>query len=318
MAKDTLLIADDLSERSAKGRLRSRLLRENAIKFARSLNLQAELVYVHDLAPGLFKRKDLQILEDSFVDIDKAIREQFAQAKVNGQVRIKSGSPAAEILTQIQSSPKYQILAMGTHKSGRLNVLRLGNITEEVLRHAPVPVMVLGPEAQSQKHVMKLDKPFKILLMTDLSESSHAAEFFAIWLCQRLHCSVDVMHCLGDRLMKTRLALYGSGYIPFNPEQMFSEMTSQAQKKINRLVHNWKDVGVQAFPLLCTREENIEKTFLKHIKKDYQFVVTGTHGRNTLLTSFLGSVARMAIDKSPVPVFVVRSVKRFKTSKTSS
>ena len=39
----------------------------------------------------------------------------------------------------------------------------------------------------------------------------------------------------------------------------------------------------------------------------YAFVVMGSHGRNALLTAFLGSTARETVMNAPVPVIIVHS-----------
>lgn len=186
----------------------------------------------------------------------------------------------------------------------------LGSVAEEVLRHADLPVMILGPAAQEKQNSLKILKTSKILLLTDLSSSSAAAEDFALKMSQNLGCPITALHCVGDQIMKTRTTLYGSGYVPFDIDKMFKELTDDAKKNLDRKIIAWKKKGfLNITPEISTKEESVEKTFLNYIHKGYACAAMGTHGRNNFLTTFLGSSARKIILSSPLPVFVVRQKK---------
>lgn len=306
MARKSILIADDLAERSTAGRLRSKLLRNCVADLAKKLNLEIDLLYVKDLNPALLKKNQVKALEDSFDAIASAAMAQFKKAAVQGQMHLRAGPPAEEILTFAEISSDVQMMALGTHGRKGLKKLVLGSVAEEVLRNAKVPVMVLGPAAQEKQSTLKFEKNFKVLLLTDLTESSAAATAFTADLCKDLNCPLSVLHSIGDQIMKTRTTLYGSGYVPFDIDKMFKEMADDARKKLDREIKTLQRQGLSVTPLVSTKEEPIEKTFLSQVRQGYGLVVIGTHGRNRALSAFLGSTARKVIFNSPVPVFVVR------------
>lgn len=309
MAKKSLMLADDLAERSSSGRLRSRLLRDCAIEFANKFKLEIDLLYVKNLHPGLLNKKQVQALEDSFEDVASAAMSQFKKNSVKGRIHLVAGSPAEEILrfASVNSSP--DVMMLGTHGKKGLTKLLLGSVAEEVLRLAKTPVMVLGPAAQEKQNSLQLNANSKILLMTDLSPGSAAAEDFACKVAQQIGGKITLLHCVGDQIMKTRNTLYGSGYVPFDMDQMFEDLKADAKKDLTRKSNALKKKNLDITAVLNTTEEPIEKSLLKVLRDDYSAVIMGTHGRSKFLTAFLGSTARKSILCSPIPVFVVRSKK---------
>lgn len=67
----------------------------------------------------------------------------FSQSKVETQLR--EGLPPGEI---VAAAKEWQadLIVVGTHGRGGLERLFLGSVAEEVLRHAPCPVLVIPQE----------------------------------------------------------------------------------------------------------------------------------------------------------------------------
>ena len=307
MAKKSIMVADDLSERTTEGRLRSRLIRESAIELAKKLEFDIDLLYVKNLSPNLLNKNQVQALEESFDDIANAAMSQFKKNSIKGRMHLRAGLPAEEILQFAKISSEAEIMVLGTHGKKGLKKMLLGSVAEEVLRQSSIPVMVLGPSVQSAEKALKLKKDSEILFLTDLTRSSAPAEEFALQLSEKLNCPLTALHCVGDQIMKTRTTLYGSGYAPFDLDNMFAELIKDAQSSLKSKAALWEKKGFNVTTVLNSEEEAVEKTLFKEARKGYSLIVMGTHGRNKFLTAFLGSTARRAIISSPVPVVVVRS-----------
>lgn len=305
MASKSILIPDDLAERSTQGRLRSRLIRDVAVELAQKLQLEVELLYVKDLAPSFFKKKQIHALLDTYADIETSILKQFEKAKIKGRVKIISGPPVEKILEHVEVSEKTELIVMGTHGKKGLEKMFLGSVAEEVLRNTNTPVLILGPMAQEKQTPFKIDKNFKILLLSDLSESSTDAENFTLKLCKELQCKATLIYSVGEQIRKTRDNLYGSGYIPFDMEEMFSDMTKDSQRSLSKRARQWEREGVFAKAEVTTKEESLQKTIQSKIRQGYNLIIMGTHKNK--LAAFIGSNARKIIQSSPVPVIVVRS-----------
>lgn len=57
------------------------------------------------------------------------------------RTRFESGSPA-QIIAALARRPEYDLLAMATHARGILPRLFLGSVTESVLRHVRMPMLI--------------------------------------------------------------------------------------------------------------------------------------------------------------------------------
>lgn len=312
---ESLLIADDIADRSAKGRLRSKLIRDNAIELARKLNLAAELLFVTNLNSKFFKKKEIAQFTEAFDSIKSSIENQFEKAQIPVKVTIKYGVPATEIVDEASLKEKLKMLVLGTQGKKGIKKMLLGSVAEEVLRNSPLPTFVLGPVAQEKRSIIRLDKDLKIHFLTDLSDSSLEAENFVIKLCKDLDCHVLIIHSIGEQIMKIRTSFYSSGYMPFNMENVFNQMVDDAQRELERKARAWEKQGIKATSLLIAKEESMEKALKSLRPTPADLIVMGTHGRNKVAASFLGSTTRKFLLTSSVPVIVVRSAKTKSSNK---
>ena len=86
-------------------------------------------------------------------------------------------------------------------------------------------------------------------------------------------------------------------------------MVEDAQRALQRKVQDWIKQGLNTKSLLIDKEESIDKSLKSLRPPPAGLIVMGTHGRNKVATSFLGSTARKFLLTSSVPVIVVRSSK---------
>lgn len=310
MAKESLLIADDITERSVKGRLRSRLIRDNALELAAKLKLEVEYLYVMNLNEKLFKKKKADLLNETVKSVKASVESQFLKSQVPIKFKIKYGSPIAEILGEINFIEKLKFLVLGTQGKKGLQKVLLGSVAEDVLRNAPVPALVIGPMAQEKRAILKLDKELQIFFLTDLSDSSDEAEKIVLNLCAQLQCSVVIVHSIGEQIKKLRENMYSTGYIPFNIEQLFNQMVEDAHRALQRKARSWERQGIKASFLLIEKEESLEKSLKLQSSFRAGLIVMGTHGHNKVVSSFVGSTARKILLASPVPVIIVHSIKK--------
>lgn len=115
--------------------------------------------------------------------------------------------------------------------------------------------------------------------------------------------------------MKIRTSFYSSGYMPFNMENVFNQMVDDAQRELERKARAWEKQGIKATSLLIAKEESMEKALKSLRPTPADLIVMGTHGRNKVAASFLGSTTRKFLLTSSVPVIVVRSAKTKSSNK---
>lgn len=76
----------------------------------------------------------------------EGVRRLIARTDVTVTVRIEEGQPADSI---VRAAEEVDVVVMSTHGRTGLAHLLMGSVAEKVVRHSPVPVLVLGasPEA---------------------------------------------------------------------------------------------------------------------------------------------------------------------------
>jgi len=134
-----------------------------AIKVAKSQGGQLRLVHIvnefvfdYSYSPGLYANELIESLRNAgqkTLDAMAAIvRQQGLQADC---VLLESiGGPAADLIVAQAKQWPADLIVMGTHGRRGLRRLALGSDAEEVLRSAPVPVLLVRgePAAAAGKH----------------------------------------------------------------------------------------------------------------------------------------------------------------------
>ncbi|MFZ5480662.1 MAG: universal stress protein [Myxococcota bacterium] len=134
-----VLVPVDFSEASA-----------HAVRLARGLGERVTLMHV-GLAPELYYG-DLAAYGFAVPETAKSVREEVQRESTKALERLRADeAPGAQILVREGYAPDeicaeaargYDLVVMGTH--GRTGIKRalLGSVTERVLRHCKVPILV--------------------------------------------------------------------------------------------------------------------------------------------------------------------------------
>ena len=78
-------------------------------------------------------------------DLDRNYRERYASKMANGvsfEVVTKSGREAEEIL-EFAKKEQVDLIVMGTHGRTGMEHVFFGSVAEKVIRHSPIPVLVI-------------------------------------------------------------------------------------------------------------------------------------------------------------------------------
>ncbi|PKK85631.1 MAG: universal stress protein [Thermoplasmata archaeon HGW-Thermoplasmata-1] len=119
---------------------------EKGISLAKLLKVSAHAIYVVDTAafasvPPDSLIVDLEsILESEARRILEKVRDMAKNASVELHTHIFKGRPADEIA---DFATKNDLIVISTRGKTRLGRLFLGSVTEDVVHHAPCPVMVI-------------------------------------------------------------------------------------------------------------------------------------------------------------------------------
>jgi nucleotide-binding universal stress UspA family protein len=310
MPKHSILAADDIENQTDSGKRRSQAIRGAASFLAQQLNVGIELLYVEDIKAYPHDRYDSLRLRAWHSQHQKKLEEMSRRFPVPVIYSLKGGLPAERILKAVKSTASPELVVVGTQGRKGLKHLLIGSVAEEVIRHSKRPVMVIGPKAQEKGWNVNAKKKLKILVATDLGKNSRAAEHYALSLAKRIGAGLVLFHCLGDsfRRIVTDCSMV-SGWAPINLDEILAGIQEDAVKTIEQKVRFFEKHNVPCYYKVDDKQISSACAIYQEGKKDYSFVVMGTHGRNALLNAFFGSTARETILNASIPVITVHSVK---------
>jgi nucleotide-binding universal stress UspA family protein len=125
-------------------------------------------------------------------DLEKELLGEGALDGIQDEVIVRKGGVWEAMLPVIQEA-SIDLVVIGTHGRAGLRKLVLGSVAEKVFRHAPCPVLTVGPTC---RYPRERRRPWQILYSTDFSPQSEAALLYAGLLTRRTHARLAFLHVL--------------------------------------------------------------------------------------------------------------------------
>lgn len=112
-------------------------------------------------------------------------------------------------LAEIVTENEVDLIVVGTHGRTGLGKLLLGSVAEDILRHAPCPVLTVGPKVSGRAKLpafpatgrdlapVELDLR-QILFATNFAHNAAAVGQVAVSLAQSFHARLTLMHVFED------------------------------------------------------------------------------------------------------------------------
>ena len=204
----------------------------------------------------------------------KRLRRQFPGTR--GFVRV--GTPWREIVG-LAEELRVDAIVVGSRGLSAIQRLLLGSTAENVVRHAPCPVLVIrdGP----------LKRIRKVLLPVDWDEGSKAAVRYAV---KRAGKDVELQ------------ALHAIGF-PRLIEPEFADALSDDAQSSRKLRKFLDRLGAKDVPSKVVLGEPSEA--ILDAARDADLVVIATRGHKGAARAVLGSVAEKVVRRAEGPVLVV-------------
>jgi nucleotide-binding universal stress UspA family protein len=114
--------------------------------------------------------------------------------RVRHEVLSREGDVWTE-LSEITRAEGIDLIVVGTHGRTGASKLLMGSVAETIFRHAPCPVLTVGPEASGEPD--SIVDLHEILFPTDFSEESLAALPYAISLAQQDDARLYLLYVAG-------------------------------------------------------------------------------------------------------------------------
>ncbi|MBF0448085.1 MAG: universal stress protein [Magnetococcales bacterium] len=153
----------------------------------------------------------------------------------------------------------------------------------------------------------------KILIPIDFSTDSKLAVDEGLALAKLLGAQVTLLHVIHDSLEDPGFYLQDKKLK--KQKKFFKQIDDAAEEKLTEFINKEgvskqaKELGV-TLDLRCRRGIPVTQIIRLAEKKDYGLIVMGSSGRTGLSHILLGSVAERVVERSTVPVMVVKKTKQ--------
>lgn len=237
---------------------------------------------------------------DSFVALQRLVHDKLSErvASLTGRDRadfdvvVEPGRADAVLIGQSEA-PGALAIVLGNRGLTGLERVILGSVAERVVRHAPIPVLIVRPAAGSQR----------ILAATDFSDPALPAIRAAVEEARARGARLTITHCI--EVEPSALAALGipfGGAYPVAAEVDIARVRSESLGVLRSMTERLStdadltvEIGdpVVAVVRLAERERA-------------DLIVIGTRGRTGLTRLVLGGVAEKIVRLAPCSVLVVR------------
>jgi nucleotide-binding universal stress UspA family protein len=264
-----------------------------ALKLAK--NYDAAVVALHVIEPVIptvyepaFSVPDLtESLQRESKRLLKELGAKAAKAGVPLNTEVKLGDINTEIRAAVDKT-KADLVVVGTHGSKGFERWLLGSVTEKLMRHCPVPLLVIGGRTKAKATPPEIGS---ILVTTDFSEGTADALKHAFSIAQECQAKIDLLHVVDEHMVEA-------------PSSVKEEVIDGVRKKLDRLVPNTAKPWCETNTTVGTGTPY--KVILKTAKKDkVGLIVMNVHGKGMLDRVLVGSTAERVLRGAECPVLLI-------------
>ncbi|MFW6174182.1 MAG: universal stress protein [Chloroflexota bacterium] len=216
---------------------------------------------------------------------------------------VVSGAADRQIV-EVAGSFEDCMIAMVTHREHTLARGVLGSVADRVMRHAPVPVLLLRPEEAARGRPAEVDVKHidEIIVPLDFSSAAEEAVGVAIDMASAMDASIKFVR------------VTARFYIPPGPGAMTQEglvysgarLRAEARQYLQGFVDEALDADVDAQAVVLSGSPANAIVDLARESPNSMIVMT-THGLSGFRRWLLGSVTDKVVRASERPVLVLRS-----------
>jgi nucleotide-binding universal stress UspA family protein len=209
--------------------------------------------------------------------IIRTAEELFKEENIHVDSRVIEHEDPAEIILELVKKWGYDLVVMGNRTETHAERFSLGNVSEKVALYAQCPVLI----------VKRKTKLSKLLVAIDGSKRAEKALEYAVELAQKYKAKITLMHVEEPKLLHLEPKVIG---------EVGERILSDAAAKIKGLEFDKRlEFGNAAQSIIrFARDE------------DYDLIVIGNRGLNSIKRFFLGSVSADVSMHAKCSVLIVR------------
>jgi nucleotide-binding universal stress UspA family protein len=245
--------------------------------------------------------KEWYALENALEQAISSTAETTAKALVGRwpgvRVRVADGPPAAAIV-RVARRARADVIVMGWRGHGAIRRFLAGSVSRDVVRGAPCSVLVVRRAVRNVS---------KVVIGVDGSEQSARAVDFATRLQPPkggrivLVTAAPLMSDPSNPLLPASIRkTAASGVASINRSRV-----AEARANLQRLAKGLRAAGWRV-DTAVTNDAPLRSLLAAVAQAGADLLIVGVTGTSQLRRLLLGSVAQGALDRSPVPVLIVR------------
>jgi nucleotide-binding universal stress UspA family protein len=279
----------------------------HAVAICRALGAELTVAHVHPrelpvaaefsyLSPAPLDPEERAALAERL----EAFAEPARARGVTVRTRLVEGAPSRELARLAEELPA-DLLVMGFYSDARIKHLLLGSVTEELLRHAPCPVLTVrhgvGP-------VSEAGAPFRsILCGADLRDSGPEVVEHALSLAEAFGAELTLVHVLEQ---VPEFEPGSAAQFSMVEIQAFRQaMAEEARQRLRAAVPEADRERLAVRDLVKAGSAHGQILRLAS-EEGAQLIVVGARGHSALERVLFGSTSRHVVRDARCPVLVVR------------
>lgn len=193
------------------------------------------------------------------------------------------------VLAKTVLDRKIDLMVLGTHGRGAIRRILLGSVAEEICRHAPCPVITVGPHVRPIAD--DFDRVDKILFATDFSEGSTHALYYALAFVEEHDARLILLHVV---------------HPPALPLDVTDQMIAESEKKLRGLIR--PEAVPAKRPMFVTLVGNpVDQILALADREKVNLIVMGMHKAGAFASHWPFEVAAEVLARAQCPVLSVRS-----------
>lgn len=232
-----------------------------------------------------------------------ALRQQGLA--VESQLQPVDGDEVGESIVDAAATHGADLIVMSTHGRSGIGRVIYGSVADRVLRIARQPVLMI-PAACEQ--AWPTDRPPRILVPLDRSELGMAALGPAVELARQVGGELILVHVIAFPTYA-----YSEGYAYSAYDYDLSAEMADATRDLEAAAEAPRAAGLTVRTKVTTGYATAEVAAIAR-EEDADLVVMATHGRGGLARLVLGSVATAALQRTGLPVLLVRPFKAVRSN----
>ena len=273
-----------------------------ALRLTESPGSSIELVMVQEVGPVFA----VEAWEAAYPEAAGSYLDELTASLEAGDRRIETsvlvGSPVAELENRARDGDA-DFVVMSTHGRGPVSRIWLGSVANELVRHAPVPMVMVRPE--EKKDVDLTHRPDFSHVLVPLDGSEHAEGILAP--AAAFGRDFDARYTLLRvvRYPDELVSAYVPGTIQMS-QQVVDEGVRDATAYLDRVVARLRTEGldVEARVVVDSRPASAILCYAEDHAVD--LIAMATHGRTGVQRAVMGSVTDKVVRGAHTPVLVVR------------